>query len=343
VRKTANLLAESHIAVFPVNARGLTLDVQPDINENPNPLTVGLPGSMAPAIARVPVGITNQASSIVASSALQQRMDEQRKDRLTEDAAMDQVASETGGKAFQDTNNLTQAMQTAAELSSHYYLLSYSPKKQTHDGAFRSVKVSLARKGYHVVHRRGYYAVDRQTASATSDLKLAMNSAAMEHGLPQARQMVFAARVVPVGKPRKASNPPPGGSSGTKDHLIELQRYSVDYAIAASELRFGAKGTGHTADLALMATAFGENDTVLSQNAFESATTLNSAAYKDTQIGGLRLHQEFDMPATATSMRLGIVDVLSGHLGTLELPLPLTAPPEEARLARRHLPPVEPN
>ena len=81
VRKTANLLAEAHIAVYPVNARGLTVDVQPGINENPNPSMVGLPGSGAPAIAHVSVGGTNQASSIVAPSALDQRMDELRKDR----------------------------------------------------------------------------------------------------------------------------------------------------------------------------------------------------------------------------------------------------------------------
>jgi hypothetical protein len=291
----------------------------------------------------VTLGGTNQASSIAAPSALDQRVDELRKDRLTANAAMDQVASDTGGKAFQNTNDLTQAIQTAADLSSHYYLLSYSPKKQTHDGAFRRVKVSLARKGYHVAYRRGYYAVDNQTATAKSDLKLAMNSAAMEQGLPQARQMIFAARVVRMGKPRKAPTPSSAGNSGAKERLIELQRYSVDYAIAASELRFGAKGAGHTADLVLMAVAFGEKGVVLSQTAFESATALNAVSYKDAQIGGLRTHQEFEVPASAVSLRLGVVDVLSGHLGTLELPLPLAAPPGEMRIATRHLPPIEPN
>jgi VWFA-related protein len=343
VRKTTNLLAESHIAVYPVNARGLAVDVDPGIDENPNPSTLGLPGSMAPAIAHVSAGGTNQASSIAAPSALDQRLDELRKDRLAATEAMEQVANETGGKAFQNTNDLTQAMQTAAELSSHYYLLSYSPKKQMQDDAFRSIKVSLAKKGYHVAYRRGYYAVDQQAASAKSDLKIAMNSAAMEQGLPQARQLVFAARVVPMGKPRKDANPSSARGAGAKAPLVELQRYSADYAIATSELRFGAKATGHSTNLILMAVAFGEKGAVLSQIAFESATTLNSAAFKDAQIGGLRMHQEFEAPATAISLRLGIVDVLSGHLGTLELPLPLPTPPEEARLAKRHLPPIEPN
>jgi hypothetical protein len=122
VRKTANLLAEAHIAVYPVNARGLAVQVQPGIDEALNPSTMGLPGSAAPAIAHVSVGGTNQASSIVAPSALDQRVDQLRNDRMMVNAAMDQVASETGGKAFENTNDLTKAMQTAADLSSHYYL-----------------------------------------------------------------------------------------------------------------------------------------------------------------------------------------------------------------------------
>lgn len=344
VQETTNLLAESHIAVYPVNVRGLTVNLLPGSDQHPDTETPGLPGSGAPSEARVTTaGGTNQASAIAAPSELEQSMNEQRQDRLTADSGMEQVASETGGKAFQDANNLTQAMQTAAELSSHYYLLTYSPKKQVHDGKFRSIKVSLARKGYHLAYRRGYYAVDQQAASARADLKIAMNSAAMEQGLPPARQMVFAARVVPLGKSHKAANTSAPGASAAKAPLVELQRYSVDYAIAASELRFSAKAAGHGTNLILMAVAFGEKGAVLSQIAYESAGTLNSAAFKDAQIGGLRMHQEFEVPATANSLRLGIVDVLSGHLGTLELPLPLTAPPEEARVARRHLPPIEPN
>jgi VWFA-related protein len=344
VQETTNLLAESHIAVYPVNVRGLPVNALPGSDEHPDPSMPGLPGSGAPSEARITTaGGTNQASGMAAPSGLAQRMDEQRQDRVTADSGMEQVANETGGKAFQDANDLKQAMQTAAELSSHYYLLSYSPKKQGHDGAFRSIKVSLAKKGYHVAYRRGYYAVDRQAASAQSDLKIAMNSAAMEQGLPQARQMLFAARVVPTGKAHKAANSSSPVASGAKAPLVELQRYSVDYAIAASELRFGTKAAGHSTNLILMAVAFGEKGAVLSQIALESSGTLNAAAFKDAQIGGLRMHQEFEVPANAISLRLGIVDVLSGHLGTLELPLPLTAPPEEARIAKRRLPPIEPN
>src|SRR5208337_1859551 len=116
----------------------------------------------------------------------------------------------------------------------------------------KSVKVSLAKKGYRLAYRRGYYAVDQRPSSAKSDLKIALNSAAMEQELPQARQMVFATRVIPLGKPHKAASSSSAGKPAAKEPLVELQRYSVDYAIAASELRFGTKGTSHTTDLISM-------------------------------------------------------------------------------------------
>jgi VWFA-related protein len=343
LRTTANLLAQAHIVVYPVNVHGLKANALPGADDNSHFEPTGLPGSRplagAPGMSREDTG-TNRVSSIAAASPMQQEVQRQTDARMAEEETMDQVASETGGKAFQNTNGLAEAVQTAADLGSHYYMLSYSPEKQAYDGTFRKIKVSLAKKGYHVAHRRGYYAIDQRAAGAgKTDLVNTMNSAAMQHGSLQARQLVFAARVVPVGRPRKEVNP---SSSGAGKALIELQRYSVDYMVPASELQFGAKGEAHTTDLVFLSIAFGETGTPLNRSAVEHSTTLNLKAYQDAVIGGLRAHQEFEVPASATSLRLGVIDLLSRHLGTLELPLPLTAPPEEARFTQGKLPPVEP-
>jgi len=59
--------------------------------------------------------------------------------------------------------------------------------------------------------------------------------------------------------------------------------------------------------------------------------------------GGYRLHQELDVPAEAVSLRMGVEDVASSRVGTLEISLPVPVPPEELKLANRTLPAIEPD
>ncbi len=338
LRTAANLMAAAHIAVYAVNVHGLTTNALPGADDNSHLEQTGAPGSLG--LPSAPGGrsredtSTNRVGTIAAASPLQQQVQRNTEDRMASEQAMDQVASDTGGKAFQNTNGLMEAIQTAAELGSHYYMLSYSPEKQAHDGSFRKIKVSLLKRGYHVAHRRGYYATDDGTADAgKADVANAVDSAAMQRGSPQARQLVFAARVIPVGKPTISKAKKGPGAS---------QRYSIDYAIAASEVRFGTKGDAHITDLVFLAIAFDDKGTPLNRSAVENTTTLNLKAYQDAWIGGVHAHQDFEAPQAATSLRLGIFDVLSRHVGALELPLPLAVPAEDARITQGKLPPVEP-
>src|ERR1039457_7204427 len=56
-----------------------------------------------------------------------------------------------------------------------------------------------------------------------------------------------------------------------------------------------------------------------------------------------RIHQEVDVPVNAVSLRLGVMDELARHLGTVELPLPLKTPADESDDRGRRLPPVGPD
>jgi hypothetical protein len=61
-------------------------------------------------------------------------------------------------------------------------------------------------------------------------------------------------------------------------------------------------------------------------------------------VGGLRLHQEIDIPVESIAMRLGVEDTANSHLGTLEIPLPVKPPPEApTAAAQKSLPPIEPD
>jgi hypothetical protein len=117
----------------------------------------------------------------------------------------------------------------------------------------------------------------------------------------------------------------------------------VDYAIAGPQLHFLAQGTLHHAVLAFMASAFDDDGKSLSRVATRTTSDLKSSSYNDAMVGGFRIHQEFDVPVNAVSLRLGVEDELNRRLGTMEISLPVPQPPEQARLRAKALPDIEPD
>ena len=154
-------------------------------------------------------------------------------DQVGDQSTMDQIASDTGGKAFYNTNGITEAIQTAVEQGTNYYMLSYTPANRNYDGRFRKIKLTLASKGYHVAYRRGYFADDpaaplKQEKDALSrDVGLA----AMQHGSPQSHQIVFATRVVPVGKPTKVDPAKQSASQARKRSNPSSRKCSATLSI----------------------------------------------------------------------------------------------------------------
>src|ERR1017187_5500594 len=342
LRTMTNLLAEAHVAVYPVDVRGIVGDSVYRADTYVDPRMPAGPGSQAQS--QAPSGVTlsqmggagtNTTAGIQAPSPLQQQLQDERDTRPAEHATMDEVAEATGGKAFYNTNGIQHAIEAAVEQGSAYYMFSYTSDNTGVDSKFRKLRVSLARKAYHLAYRRGYYAEPPEAPIRdTSELARAIGLHGMQHGAPESHQLVFAARVVPVGKPVK-------GSAAQKK--IEVQHYAIDYAVAGPQLGLTPNGTMRRAILDFVASAFNDDGSIATHTAFKTTSDLKPAAYQDMIIGGLRMHQEVDVPANAVSLRLGVLDELSRHFGSLELPLPLKAPPDEAAARTRALPPIEPD
>jgi hypothetical protein len=68
------------------------------------------------------------------------------------------LASDTGGKAFVDSNSFGEAFTQVIHDTSAYYLLGYSSTNETRDGRFRRISVRVKRPDLRVEHRAGYYA-----------------------------------------------------------------------------------------------------------------------------------------------------------------------------------------
>jgi VWFA-related protein len=71
---------------------------------------------------------------------------------------MEELAGDTGGKAFYNSNDLTSLMRSALEDSSTGYLLTYSPSDLREDGAYHTIRVKVLRSRVKLRYRPGYYA-----------------------------------------------------------------------------------------------------------------------------------------------------------------------------------------
>jgi len=267
--------------------------------------------------------------------------------RNSEHSAMDLVAEQTGGKAFYGSNDLTQAVRTVVEQSTDYYTLSYTPTNHRYDGRFRKIHVKVSGHGYKVAHRSGYFAEDpNRPAEETEAVLQSLSVAGMMHGAPESRQIPFEARIVPVGEPKTVNAAEVGIKKEGKNApaTIRLQHYSVDFAIPASSLRFVAQPEGDfRGNFRLLANSYDPEGKGLLQAASTAVADLNPDRYRVVLSDGFRLRQELDVPVDAGFLRIGVADVASSNIGTLEVPLPVPLP-KEGGFARRfgRLPPVEP-
>lgn len=68
------------------------------------------------------------------------------------------LASDTGGRAFLDSNDFTQVFRGVQQDTSTYYLLGYRSTNPARDGRYRRIAVKVNMPGVKIEYRRGYYA-----------------------------------------------------------------------------------------------------------------------------------------------------------------------------------------
>jgi VWFA-related protein len=145
LRSAINAAVRAHVAIYPVDTRGLQ--------------------------AVVPGGDARQASGR-GSALFSGRGVSQQFSRLSASQdTLTSLASDTGGKAFMDSNDFGDAFARVQRDMSAYYLLGYNSANTAKDGRFRRIRVRLKKAipGARVEARAGYYA-DRDFAhTATGD------------------------------------------------------------------------------------------------------------------------------------------------------------------------------
>jgi VWFA-related protein len=82
------------------------------------------------------------------------------------------LASDTGGRAFLDSNDFTQVFRGVQQDTSTYYLLGYRSDNPARDGRYRRITVKVNVPGGKIDYRRGYYAPADYRHSTKEDKEL---------------------------------------------------------------------------------------------------------------------------------------------------------------------------
>jgi VWFA-related protein len=317
-RQTVDLLSRGQVAVYPVDARGLM--VAPMFNAS----------SSGSTFARNPRAFGNADAKWTQKTA-------------SEHDTMKEMAEATGGRAFVNTNGLTEAVQTAIEAGSDYYTVAYSPTNEKWDGSFRRILVRIDKPGATLAYRRGYFADDLnkpaqgtpaqsgqsqngpgQTGQPAPPTFNAMRQAMM-HGAPDPTQIVFVADVRPTTTDIETTAMQTNQLG--KNVQGPFRRFSITYAINPSQVNFAAAQDGtHKFGLEFVTLVYDADGALVNEQANGIVAGIPDAKFADTLKRDIIYRQQISVPAKGEYyFRIGMRDRNTDNVGALEIPVTAVA------------------
>jgi VWFA-related protein len=320
LRRIIALLAHGRVAVYPIDCRGVQAS----------------PTTLSEYQGRT-TNNGNPSSFLGDKASFEHSM-------ASEHFTMERLASNTGGRAIMNENDLTKATVQAIEIGSNYYTLSYSPTNANWNGDFRKIEVKLARQGYSLAYRNGYYAEDPDSpknviASATSTtpatattagtVPLASDNgrlirAAMMHGAPGATEILYKVRVLPT---KDVEDLIAEGNVlsplGLKKASGRFRRYIVDFDADAKDMLFPPKPDGgFDCKVEFVVQVYQADGQLVNTASRTLIATLSIAQRNKLVYGGFPFHEEVSVPVNGTySLRIGVHDFNSDHIGAVEVPV----------------------
>lgn len=338
--EATDLLNLAHVAVYPVDVRGL--EIAPMYSAESKPTFQAGSGDSAKALAN-----------------FSQRND-------AEHATMDVIAQDTGGRAFYNTNGLEHAVATATKEGAMYYSLSYAPSDTKLDGGVRHVKIELLKPelreaGYQLSYRRTYFAdnIDADVAKAEDHPNDAL-ALTLEHGAPEAHQLFFEAHLATYGQPTAASpqqmmelakyealaaDKKGRKAASRSSRPVMMQRYVIEYSLLLRQVQAVPGGDGtRTVNLDFAAMAFDEDGNPLKGIRSRVHDAIPPERYERLLKSGYTVVQTAAVPVQAAFLRVAVRDLGNSQMGSVEIQLPLAEIPQDAvgGVSAQHASPAKP-
>ncbi len=304
VKTTADMFTASQISIYPVGAQGMMVE------------HVGEADSAAPGAAEVNGHFGNLDDGPMSNGTMTPLMGGAA-DRANTMAAMQQLASSTGGKAYFNTNDLNGALKRAINDGAHYYTLSYSPSNAKMDGTYRDIEIHLKKGHYTLAYRHGYNANAGSLAETTAGID--PMAPVMKLGMPGATGILYGVHVTPM-----TTQPPSGAARAGQNSKLggATVRYSVDFFVRLADvaLQMDSKGE-HDGKIEVGLMAYDRDGNPVNWDRVTLGMDLRPAEFEAMQKSGIPVHMQLDLPDENVNLVTGVYDWGSGKTGSLEIPV----------------------
>jgi len=267
----------ANLAIYPVDARGLigAANVSADMH---SPLQN--PGSSA-ARTRRPM------------SGSQPTPARENFDTLNE------LAEQTGGRAFYNTNDIQNSVRQAIDDARDSYVLDYYPSETQWDGSFHTIKVEVKRSGIEVRFRKGYFAMPDASTDAL-----------------RTEQMVQDAMASPFQDTDLGLTAEVHGetSSGAR-------QLSARIGIDASRMQFTKANEAWIGSVEIIWLQFASDGKPVSARKQLVALHLSPEEYQESRGSAVQVTKNVALKNEATKLRIVVRDIGTGSIGSVDVPL----------------------
>jgi VWFA-related protein len=332
-RETANLLARSQVAVYPIDARGLKTNATAIAKDS-------LPGNIQGH------GLASSQNKLF-------------QDNANENATMYEMASDTGGQAYINTNGLSEAVSRAITNGSNYYTISYTPTNSEPDGKFRQIQVKVAQPGLTLAYRSGYFADQppakprNAPAEAEADAPSMGRSRGqqpaimptgpavparpnaltrtMMHGAPNATEILLKLQVLPASNATENAVVPGNIFNANPPPKVKIKgpfrRYAIDIAADAKDIHITPTPDGHYQfSTEVIACVYDPNGVLINTAVQKARGNLTLSSYANMRHTGLPFHLEVSVPVDGDYyLRTSVHDLATDRYGSVELPVAAVA------------------
>lgn len=212
---------------------------------------------------------------------------------------MRQLAEETGGEAFVNTNDVTGAIRDAVEDSAVTYTLGFYISRSALDAEFHPIKVNVNRKDVFVRYAKGYFAIPPNDAS--KDQSMANMVGAIESPLESSAISLRATL-----------------SRGGQDAPHSLQ---ILCSIDAHDLRFVQSGSVQNVSFEVYVIEQDQTGKILHQSGRTYKLHIPQNEYVAILKSGIVYRGAVQLAAGTATVRIIVEDMATGEAGSLIIPL----------------------